>query len=365
MPMGFSFRTLAFVALGLALPASAQTYKFSTLYNFRGASGTAPSAPTSLILDSAGNLYGTTELGGQNAAGTVFELSAKGVFTVLHDFNGTDGIFPQSLARDSNGTLYGTTFQSGYPGTVFKLAKGNGSKYTLSTLYSSLGAWPDSITVDSEGNLYGADVGNGGCLCVFEIPAGGQWEDIYGPGSQPTYPVGNVLVDKSGGIYASIDYEGIGGFGFVFEVQGGAGYYPLPIGAYGSSYLRQDAAGNVYGLAWGDDVYNFGLIFKIDVSAATLSTFYSFPGGTDGHDPFGPFSIDSAGNVYGIALRGTLGNGLVYKVTPQGHETVIYTFPSSNYARYGIVMDGSGDLYGLASGGKYNGGIIYKLTLVK
>jgi uncharacterized repeat protein (TIGR03803 family) len=355
---------LSILVLGASLVSQAQNYAFSTLYNFKtNSQGTAPSFPTFLIIDSQGNLYGTTAAGGPNAAGTVFEFSTKKIFTVLHNFDGTDGNLPQSLARDSKGTLYGTTLQqTNYPGTVFKMVEGSAGKYTLTTLYSGEFADPDSVTTDSKGNLFGADVGNRGCLCVFEIPAGGEWEDIYGPGSQPTYPVGNVLVDKSGGVYASIDYEGIGGSGDVSEVLGGTQYYSLPSGAYGSDYLRQDAAGNIYGLAWGDDSYSFGLIFKIDMSTETLSTVYSFPGGADGYDPFGPFSIDSAGNIYGTAEGGTLGNGLVFKVTPQGQESVIYAFPSSGFVGYGIVMDGSGNLYGFASGGKYNGGIIYKLT---
>lgn len=362
-----SSAVLSILVLGASLASQAQTYEFSTLYNFKtNSQGTAPSFPTFLIVDSQANLYGTTAAGGASAAGTVFEFSGKNVFTLLHSFNGQDGNLPQSLARDSKGTLYGTTLQqANFPGTVFKLVKRTGGQYTLTTLYSGTFAEPDSVTVDSKGNLYGADVGNRGCLCVFEIPVGGLWEDIFGPGSQPTYPIGNVLVDKSGGIYASIDYEGIGGSGTVAEVLGGSQYYSLPSGAYGSSYLRQDAAGNIYGLAWGDDTFTFGLIFKIDLSTGTVSTVYNFTGGADGKDPYGPFSIDSAGNVYGTAQGGTLGAGLVFRVTPQGQESVIYTFGSNSSAGYGIVSDGLGNLFGLASGGKYNGGIIYKLTPVK
>jgi uncharacterized repeat protein (TIGR03803 family) len=356
------------VLLGLCLPASAQTYTYSTLYNFKSDSNSsAPSAPSALLVDTAGNLYGTTAFGGKEGAGTVYELSAGGVFTVLHVFNGTDGYSPHSLTRDRQGNLYGTTWQVGYPGTVFKMVKGSGGHYAFTSLYSAAFAEPGGVAVDASGNLYGTDPGNRGCLCVFEVPAGGQWQDIYDTGGQPTYPVGNVLIGQSGGAYASIDYEGIAASGSVVEVQGGDGFFNLPNTVSGSGYLGQDAAGNIYALAWGENPY--GLFVKMDVSTGTVSTLYNFTGGTGGDAPFAPFAVDATGNIYGVAQGGMVGKGFVFKITPQGKQRVLYVFPkdnNTNGASSGISMDGTGNLYGYTTlGGTYNGGTIYKLTLAK
>jgi uncharacterized repeat protein (TIGR03803 family) len=368
MKKEFSLLALALVSFGLCLPASAQTYTYSTLYNFENVNqGIGPHGPSALIVDAAGNLYGTTGSGGKEGAGTVYELSAKGVFTVLHVFNGTDGYYPQHLTRDSQGNLYGSAWQVGYPGTVFKMVKGSGGHYTFAMLYSAAYSEPGSLTVDSSGNIYGTDPGNRGCLCVFEISAGGQWQDIYATGGQPTYPVGNVLIGQSGAAYASIDYEGIASSGDVIEVQGGDQFFSLPIEVSGTGYLGQDAAGNIYGLAWGDNPY--GLFVKMDVSTGAVSTVYNFAGGASGDAPFAPFVVDTGGNIYGVAQGGVVGKGFVFKITPQGQERVLYAFPkdnNTNGASSGIAMDGAGNIYGYTTlGGTDNGGTIYKLTLEK
>ncbi len=214
MKKQLSLVTLSVLAFVLALPATAQTHKYSILYSFKN-NGTDPSQPTSLILDSKGNLYGTP-LYGKFGDGTVFELSPKGVLTLLHSFNGTDGAGALSLTRDNRqGNLYGTAQLGTSPGTVFELIK-SGATYRLSTLYNSSGAEPQTVTLDSSGNVFGTDHA---CTCIFEIPVGGQWKEIYYAGGQPTYPVGDLIVDKSGNLFASIDYEGIGAFGWILELE--------------------------------------------------------------------------------------------------------------------------------------------------
>ncbi len=364
MQKGLSLLASALVWFGLCLPALAQTYTYSTLYSFKNVNdGTAPNGPSALIVDTAGNLYGTTAFGGEGGAGTVYELSAEGVYTSLHAFNRTDGYYPQDLTRDSLGNLYGSTWQIGDPGTVFELVNGSGGHYTFRNLYDVRYTEPEpgSLTVDSEGNVFGsngADPEN--CLCFFEIPAGGRWEDIYSTGGMHAYP-GNVLIGNAGGVYASVNYDAVGNTGYIIEVAGGTQRYDLPTEAGGAYLAGQDAAGNIYGLTWGlNGVDPSHFLFKLDLSTGTISRIYTF---TDG-GPFGPLVVDSTGNTYGASASS---NAYVFKITPQGQETVLYTFPKKGpVPGSGLVTDGAGNLYGYTyGGGTYNGGTIYKLTLEK
>lgn len=363
MQKRFSLLALALVSFGLCLPAFSQTYTLSTLYNFRSDSNSSgPSAPSALIVDTAGNVYGTTASGGKGRDGTVYELSTAGVFTVLHAFNGTDGYYPHDLTRDSQGNLYGSTWQIGYPGTVFELVKGSGGHYTFTNLYDAAYAQPGSLTVDSKGNVFGENgVDPRSCLCVFEIPAGGQWEDIYSTGGGSAYP-GNALLGQSGIVYASVDYDAAGNTGYILEVEGGTQRYDMPTEAGGAYLAGQDAAGNIYGLTWGETgIDPLSILFKLDLSTGTVSHVYTF---ASGQGTFAPLVIDSAGNTYGAAYSAA-DIGFVFKITPQGQETVLYTFPK-NGPGSGLMTDGAGNLYGFTYyGGTYNGGIIYKLTLKK
>src|SRR5665213_989431 len=132
-------------------------YTISTLVNLDTATGIQASG--GVIMDSTGNLYGTGNLGGAHGVGTVFEVAkGGGVATVLANFNATDGQEPTGkLAMDAAGNLYGTT-QNGGPdgfGVVYELAKGSRVITTLATFNGSNGENPGGLIIDSAGNLYG------------------------------------------------------------------------------------------------------------------------------------------------------------------------------------------------------------------
>jgi hypothetical protein len=156
----------------------------NVLYNFTGQSdGSRPDG--NLIQDAEGSLYGTAALGGDGAAGTVFELSPSGAgwtFNLIHSFYGTQGPVA-ALTMDAGGNLYGTTYKDGAYGfgNVVKLTRSNGA-WTYSSLYDFTdgtdGANPlSNVVIDHAGNLYGtaAYAGsarrlcNGGCGVVWEI----------------------------------------------------------------------------------------------------------------------------------------------------------------------------------------------------
>ena len=136
----------------------------TTLAFFNNTNGANPQG--SLILDSNGNLYGTTEAGGNYRDGSVFEIAnSSGTITTLASFNGTNGANPYAaLIMDGSGNLYGTTFQGGASddGTVFELAKGSGTITTLASFNGNDGAAPDgALLMDSSGDLYGTTYAGG------------------------------------------------------------------------------------------------------------------------------------------------------------------------------------------------------------
>jgi uncharacterized repeat protein (TIGR03803 family) len=155
------------------------------LYSFTGADGDGANPSTGMVLDSEGNLYGTTTYGGPNYEGTVFKLDTTSHETVLYAFTGlTDGGYPNDLIRDSKGNLYSTTYVGGditlcYAsgdygcGTVFKINPSN--KETVLYVFTGTegdGSYPSAGVVrDSQGNLYGTATygGANGDGAVFKI----------------------------------------------------------------------------------------------------------------------------------------------------------------------------------------------------
>lgn len=220
-----------------------------TLHNFNknGFDGYDPDG--GLIIDAAGNLYGTTYLGGAYGAGTAFELqhSSGGAWTEknLHNFdnNGnTDGYYPDAgLVFDATGNLYGTTSAGGtYSfGTAFELSPVSGGKWHEAVLHSFSATAEDGglpyagLTVDAAGNLYGTTSDGGAYLysgAVFELsPAsGGSWHETllhsFGSGTDGSLPNGSVILDGAGNLYGTTYRGGAYGTG----TQGGTVFELTP-----------------------------------------------------------------------------------------------------------------------------------------
>ena len=221
--------------------------KETVLYSFAGGTdGADPQA--GLVMDAKGNLYGTTTAGGSAGNGTVFELVApttrKGQWTetVLYSFGtGADGAAPiGSVIFDAAGNLYGTTSLGGAYGygTVFQLAPGTG--WTENTLHSfqnaNDGGTPYAgLISDAAGNLYGAATQGGanGGGTVFELaPSGGGWTFSV-LASQPGWGISgtfrDLLFDTSGNIYGTTHCDGDNSAGTIYELvpSGGTWNYNL------------------------------------------------------------------------------------------------------------------------------------------
>ncbi len=199
----------------------------TVLHSFNPPDGINPTA--GVILDSAGNLYGTTVAGGAHNWGTVFELTHSGsgwTEQVLYTFTNTsDGRSPfGGLVMDSAGNLYGSAQHNGhnFGGTVFKLSRsGGGWTFTLLYSLSGLAGPADHLTLDSAGNLYGTTYQDGVNQqgSVFELsPSGGGWvyTDLHDfSGDDGALPTSTVVLDPSGNIFGTTS-QGVNGV--IFEI---------------------------------------------------------------------------------------------------------------------------------------------------
>ena len=308
----------------------------TTLHSFTYADGDEPIG--GLIEDKSGNFYGTTYGGGGSNSGTVFELAPDGTETVLHSFTGgSDGASPQAaLLMDKAGNLYGTTGTGGdtndcYPvgcGVVFELTP-SGTETALHAFTGGLdGAYPGgSLIMDKKGNLYGTSYGSGyggagSDGVVFEIAADGNFTVLHSftGGSDGANPCANLIKDKAGNFYSTTCGGGASGNGTVFELapdgtetvlyafQGGSD------GATPNSGLEMDKEGNLYGTTiWGGAGGN-GTVFEVTPSG-TETLLYSFTGGSDGANPNAAL-VTYKGRLYGTApfAGNNTGNGVVFSV---------------------------------------------------
>jgi len=315
----------------------------NVLYSFSGSDGAQPFA--GLIADTAGNLYGTTWGGGAPCivtigCGTVFQLDPSGSLTELHSFtNGSDGGHPVAgLIADAAGNLYGTTQNGGDGGygTVFRLDPSG----TLIVLHSftggSDGRYPDGgLIADAAGNLYGTTRGElspppgctRDCGTVFQLTPSGGLNVLHSftGGSDGGTPGAGLLADEAGNLYGTTSAGGdrtncaaqfIDGCGTVFQLDSSGTLtvlYNFTGGSDGGNpdaALIADAAGNLYGTTQNGGAAEScnrpagcGTVFQLTPSG-TLNGLHIFTG-SDGAYPITDLLADAAGNLYGTTGAGT------------------------------------------------------------
>jgi len=270
----------------LARPATVgAAWTETVLHTFTGgADGSHPNA--GLIIDGAGNFYGTTNAGGAFNYGTVFELDSAGNETVLYSFTGLrDGASPYAgVVRDSAGNLYGTTSVGGAfgRGTVYKLDSSGIETVLHSFNGGTDGAYPSaSLTLDAAGNLFGT---------ANEGGAAGNAGD-------------------NGTIF---ELDSTGSFTVLHTFTGGAG------GGNPAAGMILNSTGKLCGVTTeGGANDDDGTVFQLDPATTTLTVLHIFNAGNGGAYPYTPLILDSAGNLYGATEDGGTGRrGLVFQVTP-------------------------------------------------
>lgn len=395
----------AFLPFAVAQDAASGsvTAHFQTLYMFRG--GRDGIGPNGVVLDGTGNLYGTTAAGGEPSCplngspgcGVVFRVNATGRETVLYRFSGDDpdqgGTFG-SVILDAAGNLYGTT--SGLPlfaGTVFTLEKSGRQTVLYSFKGGADGGTPEAgLIQDVAGNLYGTTVFGGafGQGVVFKLDSVGIESVLHnfrgvGDGTNTLAP---LILDATGNLYGTASGGGSfqgpcagSGCGIVFKLapngklkvlhtftgrSDGAG----PVG------LIRNAAGSLFGTASsGADpdctvggVTGCGVVFKVDAKEK-LTVLHTFTGGFDGGIPNTGLAQDAAGNLYGAtAAGGASGKGVVFKLDNAGKLTVLHAFTGGSDGGNpdAVVLGSAGNLYGTtATGGPCRDqgcGVVFKIT---
>ena len=300
-----------------------------------------------LTRDSAGNFYGTTAYGGTQDSGTVFKLSHTGQETVLYNFCSTtacaDGKTPEAgLILDSRGNLYGTTAAGGSAndGVVFKLTS-SGQESTLYSFCSQAncvdGAFPEGDLVLQGGNLYGLAYSGGalGWGVVFEFAFGREmvlYNFNYTDGAFPQ--TGLSMDQNNGNIYVTVGHGGLGvvhdcgynGCGTLIKLDSAnqltllhdfcsvSSMYICQDGRYPLSTLYIDQQGNLFGTTGGGGITtDCGTVFEYTAQGALTTTSFSC---TNGDAPLGRL-VSVKGNLYGVTeVGGSNNSGVVFKFIP-------------------------------------------------
>jgi uncharacterized repeat protein (TIGR03803 family) len=339
-------------------PAGVETL----LYSFAGGAANG-ATPQSIIQGSDGNFYGATAQGGIGpcsfGCGTIFQLTPTGLLTTLYVFSGTtDGAVPNGVVEGTDGNFYGSTAFGGVTnnlcgsrgcGVVFKVTPTG----VESVLYSfvagpSDGALPASLIQGSDGNFYGTTTYGGSSSdgTVFRVTPAGLETVLHSfagasDGALPTAP----LVEGTDGNYYGVTPLGGGsGAGVVFRITPAGVESTLHTFAGGSTdganpytALIQGTDGNFYGTtnSGGDAscISGCGVVFRLSPAGAESLVYLFTASAFGGPQPPNPSSLieGSDSNFYGTTINGgQLGTGAVFKLTPAGAATLLYSFGTNN-----------------------------------
>ena len=363
---------------------------FTVLHSFVGGSTDGRAPVAGLLLDGAGNLYGTTRFGGASDLGTVFTVRTDGSgFALLHSFADlpTEGTTPSGgLITDGAGSLFGVTSSGGASdqGTVFRLGT-DGSGFTI--LHSFAGGAGDGASAggglfaDGIGNLYGTTWWGGASNLgtVFRINADGSGfgllHSFAGGAADGRGPAG-LLGDENGTLYGMTTYGGSSDLGTVFTLKtDGSGFAIVHTFAGGAADgskpyagLVADGSGRLFGTTYSGGPADSGTVFALQPDG---SDFTLLPGGpTDGLYPCAGLIADATGNLYGTTeYGGALNLGTVFRQKTDGSEfALLHSFADSSGGGAQpcgeLLADGTGRLYGTTyQGGDWFEGTVFAIGI--
>jgi uncharacterized repeat protein (TIGR03803 family) len=385
------FRMFAIALLTITVVCSAKFAhaQYSVLYNFGSGSGSPPEFPVGAIAQGRdGSLYGTTNSGGANNAGTVFKITPAGKLLVLYSFcsqaSCADGSTPLGgLTLRPDGHFIGTTSAgaSHNAGTIFDISQTG----TLTTLYTFTngtdgGAPRAAPILGPDGEFYGTTTTGGApssCGSIYRLGATFSVLHDFNRvlGCEPLVP---LVLGMDGNFYGTTIGGGMTGLGVIFKATYRPGLAPLftvlnnldgTTLASPQAPLIEGSDGNFYGTTSGGGPGNNGVIFKMTPSGS-VSVLHNLNGTTDGSGPLTGLVQATDGNFYGTASVGgsTSGDcigegcGTLFQVTPAGGFLVLNTFDSftGSAPSSSPFQHTNGLLYGEAStGGLGLAGVFY------
>ena len=392
------------VATLFVRPAAASTT--SVIYSFAGDED-GEYTDTDLVMDGAGNIYGTSVQGGDFGSGTVWRLSPSGntwVHTVLYSFTGgTDGGEPyKGVTLDADGNLYGTAVTGGSGsceggcGVAYKLTN-NGGTWTQSVIHAFTGGHDGSgpgagLTIGDNGDVYGMAPTGGalgeGTIYRLHERKNGTWVlnviHTFTGGADGIGGSAGRLVFRGRHLYGAATAGGVNGQGTVYQLTpaktGEWGFRTIysfqgqPDGGFPYGGLIFDALGNLYGTTYYAGANGLGCVYQLTPRHGgewKEAVLYSFKGGSDGEGSIGNLVFDGTGNLYGTTSEGgTAGDGVIFRLAPltrhKWRESVVHSFagpPDGAFAYNGMVGDGAGHYYGATvHGGADDEGAIYAFT---
>jgi len=396
-------------------PTAEGQWTKTTVHSFVG--GLDGASPTSqLVVDDAGDIFGSAQGAGVAGDGLIFEFvpSGNGTWTenVLYNFKGgIDGFQPLFLLRDSSGALYGTTATGGGGrgctgsdgcGTFFKLVRGTNGQWTKRLLYAfsqanlAVGMYPIIYGFDNTGNVYGTTLEGGtqvrcydGCGTVFQFVRGSNdlwtknllWEFT---GSEDGWAPSALALGLQGDAFVSASLGGDSGLsGTVIQLTASSDApwkettidaFPSTDGNTPDAGLVRDPAGNLYGTTMDGGTYNKGAVFRMTPAGNgkwNEDVLFSFNDPAVNGDGPSALIMDAVGNLYGTTFQGGFPQaGTAYELLPSGHgayvEKVLYTFAGGKDGLYPfspLILDAAGNLYGATEvGGDRNLGTVYELS---
>jgi uncharacterized repeat protein (TIGR03803 family) len=316
--------------------------------------------------------------------------------TVLYSFSGVDGANPcAGLVQGTDGNFYGTTEYGGSTncpygcGTVLRITP-SGSLTNLYSFGGGDGAYPIAVPIQgSDGNFYGTTVDggastncSGGCGTVFRITAGGSLTNLHTFGwADGAHPEGGLVQGTDDYFYGTTFNGGSNGLGSVFRIDASGTFttlwdfcsswngYACTDGNAPGAGLMLGGDGNFYGTTEGGGSGSLtaeGTVFRITPSG-NLTTLYSFGGGSDAYSPQAPLVQGRDGNLYSATWSGGTGMvaGAVFRISLNGNFTNVCYFDAADggYPFGGVVQGSDGSFYGVtADFGAFNQGTVFRVS---
>lgn len=338
--------------------------------------------PTSFIMGSDGNLYGTSEEDTDPVSGAFFEVTTNGLFTTLHAFSGTgaDGASPNGIIEAGNGVFYGTTegiFSqtqvSGY-GTVFSFTPG-GAFSNLVVFNGTNGLAPTSLALGQDGSLYGTTAfgiaTNGGVYgngTVFQLSTNGALTEMA-QFNGAVSPMPALFLGAGRPLYGATAHGGSDSLGTIFAMATNGALTNLvtfPAANEQPNQIVRGPDGLIYGTTASGGAFSNGSIFRIN-GDGSLTNLYSFTGSNDGGGPT-TLVLAPSGDFYGLTSSGGSNRlGAFFQLTTNGEMTTLASFAGTNgSAPNSLVPSGlsgwDGAYYGTAGDGPQYYGEVFRVS---